>query len=87
MPVACTFDSLYVMPGEMVNGGGSITVTLYKNSVPTVLSVTTSAGSAALGSPAGQLVEAVAGDLIALQASGTGLSTGSSAIKSSLHCR
>jgi hypothetical protein len=34
MPVACTFDSIYVQPGTVGSGlgfGGSLTVTLWKS--------------------------------------------------------
>jgi hypothetical protein len=89
MPVACTFDSLYVIPSAVGMGlgeGDVIVVTLYKNAVATPLAVTTTSASPAVGSLTGQSVAVAAGDLIALQASGPGTSSGSDSIAASLHC-
>jgi hypothetical protein len=89
MPVACTFDSLYVIPtavGAGLGEGDTIIVTLYKNAAATALTVTTTSAAPAVGSLTGQSVAVAAGDLIALQASGAGTSSGSDAIAASLHC-
>jgi hypothetical protein len=89
MPEACTFDSLFVIPGAVpigLGGGDLITVTFYRNGAPTSLTVTTNSAAPALGSITGQSVLALPGDLIALLASGPGITAGSSTIRASLHC-
>jgi hypothetical protein len=89
MPVACTFDSLFVIPSAVpqgYGGGDLITVTLHKNGIPTSLSVTTNSAAPALGSATGQSVSTSPGDLIALQASGPGITAGGGTISASMHC-
>lgn len=89
MPVGCAFDSLYVTASAVGIGlgeGGVITVTLYKNTVATALTVTTTSVVPAVNSITGQSVAVAAGDLIALEASGPGTSSGSDTIAASLHC-
>ncbi|HTA43560.1 MAG TPA: hypothetical protein VK789_13995, partial [Bryobacteraceae bacterium] len=92
MPVACIFDSLYmsssaVPPG--LGGGGVITVTLYVNSASNATALTASGNSTGPtgGSITGQSVSVNAGDLIALQASGAGIFSGSNTISVSIHCQ
>jgi hypothetical protein len=69
-----------------LGGGGSITITLFKNGTPTALTATGSSLVPAVTSLTGQSVSVLAGDLIALQASGPGMTSGASAIGASLHC-
>jgi hypothetical protein len=90
MPVACTFDSLYVIANAVqmgLGGGDVITVTLYRNSVATALTVTVTSAAPAVVSLTGQSVPIAAGDLIALLASGPGTTSGSDTIAASLHCQ
>ena len=89
MPMACTFDTLYVNPTAVpagMGGGGSITVTLVTNGTPTALSVAGTTLTPALVSATGS-VSVVAGDLVALQGTGVGFQFGVSTIGTSLHCK
>jgi hypothetical protein len=89
MPVACTFDTLYVsfstVPQGM-GGGSAITVTLFKNGAPTPLAASGDSLVPTPGHITGGSVSVVPGDLIALEATGVGVSSGASTISASLHC-
>jgi hypothetical protein len=91
MPVACTFDSLYVYAAAVqfgLGGGGSITVTLWVNNAATPLAVTVdNTSGAATGNLTGASVSVNPGDTISLQASGNGVTSGSSTLATSLHCQ
>jgi hypothetical protein len=90
VPTGCTFDSLYVVPSAVPAGlgaGDSITVTLYQNGNPTTLTVNVDSSSPSLVSLTGQSVAVLAGQTIALQASGAGITSGSNTISASLHCQ
>jgi hypothetical protein len=90
MPTGCTFDSLYVVPSAVPAGlgaGGAITVTLYQNGNPTSLTVNVDSSNPSLVSLTGQTVAVLAGQTIALQASGAGMTSGSNTISASLHCQ
>jgi hypothetical protein len=96
MPVACTFDSLYVNAGAVPGGlgaGGQITVTLSvqplgsqnNSSTPMVVTVDNTNGPAA-GNLTNGSVSVGPGDTISLQATGAGISNGQEIISTSLHC-
>jgi hypothetical protein len=94
MPAACTFDALYVTNSAWNNQGsapGTVTVTLYKNNVATSMSV--SFNSAVQNTTAvtdtTHTVSVVAGDSVALFASGSGtlLANTSGSLGFSTHCR
>lgn len=102
MPVACTFDSIYVQPGTVASGqgyGGSFSVTLWKSAggtgSPGATSLTVSATegsvSPAVSPVAGHLtgasVPVAAGDVIAVFASGAGVDNGTGSLSVSLHCQ
>jgi hypothetical protein len=91
MPVACTFDSLYVNAGAVpsgLGGGGPITITLWVNNTATALAVSVdNTSGAAAGNKTGASVSVNAGDTIALDATGDGVSAGSGFIATSLHCQ
>jgi hypothetical protein len=92
VPVACTFDSLYVnasaVPYGMGGGGTPITITLWVNNVATALTVSVdNTLGAAAGNMTGASVAVNSGDTISLQASGAGLGTGAEIISTSLHCK
>jgi hypothetical protein len=90
MPHACTFDSIYVLPNQVQAGlgsGGAITVTLYDNGTATALTASGSSSTGTAGNLTGQSVAAAAGDTIALQASGAGITTGQGTIGVSIHCQ
>jgi len=96
MPVACTFDSIYLQPGTVganLGSGGSLTVTLYKNAAATALTVTGTEGSVnpAVSPVANNLVGASvsvsAGDVISLYASGPGVNNGTGPLSVSMHCK
>ncbi len=87
--VACKFDQLYVIASAVplgLGGGGSITVSLVVNGIPTSLSTTVdNTGGRATGHATGS-VSVNAGDAIAIGATGPGILFGSSPIATSLHC-
>jgi hypothetical protein len=101
LPVACTFDSMYVNPqvvpaGE--GGGGAISVTLYtgmaNDASPTATALTVNAISgtqgvtpATPGSITGQSVGVSAGTYIALYLAGSGLTNGEWFTSVSMHCQ
>ena len=91
MPVACTFDSLYVYAGAVqygLGGGGPITITLWVNNVATALSVNVDNTSGAVtANQTGASISVNPGDTISLLASGDGVTMGSSTIATSLHCQ
>jgi hypothetical protein len=91
MPVACTFDSLYVNAGAVPygdGGGGPITITLWVNGVASPLSVSVdNTNGAAAGNQTGASVSVNPGDTIALAASGAGVTNGSGILATSLHCQ
>jgi hypothetical protein len=102
MPVACTFDSMYVYPSIVPQSsgvGGSMTITLLIGTgtgglTPATTALTTTATSGTYGSSAsttgnitGQSVAVTAGQLIAVQATGTGVTSGSDTISVSMHCK
>jgi len=91
VPTACTFDSLYVNASAVPSGlgvGGSITITLSVNNALSALTITVNnGGGSAAGNITGGSVSVNAGDTIALQASGGGISSGQGTISSTLHCR
>jgi hypothetical protein len=90
MPVGCTFDLLYVnvsaIPANL-GVGGAITVTLYKNGSATTMAASGDSSVPSGGNAKGQSVSVIAGDLIALRATGAGVSTGQGTIQASLHCQ
>jgi hypothetical protein len=101
MPVACTFDSIYVQPGTVGSGlgvGGSLTVTLWKSAggtgTPTATALTVSGTegdvspgtSPAAGSLTGASVSVAAGDVISIFASGGGVDNGAGPLSVSMHC-
>jgi hypothetical protein len=103
MPAACTFDALFVTNSAWANEGltpGTVTVTLFKNNVATSMAVSFNSAvqnsTAVSDTSAAHAVSVVAGDSVALKATGTpaGL-TGSSGLLAntdgtlgfSLHCR
>jgi collagen type VII alpha len=91
MPVACTFDSLYVNASAVPFGlgvGGSITATLWVNNSASTLSVTVDNSSGAgTGHTTGASVAVSQGQTISLQATGAGIPVGSGIIATSLHCQ
>jgi uncharacterized protein (TIGR03437 family) len=91
MPVACTFDSLYVNASAVPFGlgvGGSITTTLWVNNSASALAVTVDNSSGAgTGHTTGASVAVSQGQTISLQATGAGIPAGSSIIATSLHCQ
>jgi hypothetical protein len=101
MPVACTFDSIYIQPGTVGSGlgsGGSLTVTLWTSAggtgTPTATALTVSGtegdvnpGTAAVaGNLTGASVSVAAGDVIAVFASGGGVDNGAGPLSVSMHC-
>lgn len=102
MPVACTFDSIYVQPGTVGSGlgyGGSFSVTLWLSAggtgtpAATALTVSGTEGSV---SPAvspvsahltGASVSVSAGDVISVFASGAGVDNGTGPLSVSMHCK
>jgi hypothetical protein len=102
MPVACTFDSIYVQPGTVGSGlgfGGAFTVTLWKSAggtgTPAATALTASgtegsvspAVSAVAGHLTGATVSVAAGDVIAIFASGGGVDNGAGPLSVSMHCQ
>lgn len=91
MPVACTFDSLYVYAGAVpygLGGGGPITITLWVNNAATALSVNVDNTSGTVtANQTGASVSVNPGDTISLQASGNGVTMGSGTLATSLHCQ
>jgi hypothetical protein len=91
MPVACTFDSLYVCASAVpygLGGGGPITITLWVNDAATALSVNVdNTNGAATANQTGASVSVNPGDTISLLASGDGTTNGSGTIATSLHCQ
>jgi hypothetical protein len=101
MPVACTFDSIYLQPGTVGSGlgfGGTFTVTLWTSAggtgTPTATSLTVS-GTEGSVSPAvspvashltGASVSVAAGDVISILASGAGVDNGTGSLSVSTHC-
>ena len=93
MPTACTFDSLYVAPSTVPGGegtGGAITITLVTSHAGTMtvssLAVGANSSSGTAGSSTSGSVSVVAGDLVALQGTGAGFTSGTSTVGTSLHC-
>jgi collagen type VII alpha len=90
IPVACTFDSLYVNAGAVPAGlgvGGPITATLWVNNSASALSVTVDNSSGAgTGHTTGATVGVGTGQTVSLQLTGAGVSAGSGIISTSLHC-
>jgi hypothetical protein len=90
MPVACTFDSLYLAASQIGNYNGSsgsftspIIITLFRNGSATALtqSITPPSGTNLVtASITGQSVAVSAGDTIAFQATSTSFSTNSTYI-------
>jgi len=91
MPVACTFDSLYVYASAVpysLGGGGPITITLWVNNAATALSVNVdNTNGSATANQTGASISVHAGDTISLQASGDGVTSGSATLATSLHCQ
>jgi hypothetical protein len=91
MPVACTFDSLYVNASTVpagLGGGGQIIITLWVNDATTALTVAVDNTSAAgTGNMTGASIATNPGDTISLLASGTAIGGGSENIATSLHCQ
>ncbi|MGD0682526.1 MAG: hypothetical protein ABR990_10775 [Terracidiphilus sp.] len=91
MPVACTFDSLYVYASAVpygLGGGGPITITLWVNNAATALSVNVdNTSGASSANQTGASVSVNPGDTISLLASGFGVTNGSATLATSLHCQ
>jgi len=91
MPVACTFDSLYVYASAVpygLGGGGPITITLWVNNAATALSVNVdNTNGAVTANQTGASISVNPGDTISLLASGDGVTNGSATIATSLHCQ
>jgi hypothetical protein len=91
MPVACTFDSLYVYAGAVpygLGGGGLMTITLWVNNAATALSVNVdNTNGTVTANQTGASVPVNPGDTISLQANGDGVTNGSGTIATSLHCQ
>ena len=90
MPTGCTFDSMYVGTSAVpygLGGGASFTVTLYKNGSATLLAASGNSSIPSGGSNTSSTVSVLAGDTVALKASGDGISSGQNVISVSLHCR
>ncbi len=91
MPVACTFDSLYVYASAVpygLGGGGPITIALWVNNAATALSVNVdNTNGSVMANQTGASVSVHPGDTISLQASGDGVTNGSATIATSLHCQ
>jgi hypothetical protein len=91
MPVACTFDSLYVNASAVPSGlgvGGSITTTLWVNNLASSLAVTVdNSAGAGTGNTTSGTVFVNAGQNISLQVTGAGISSGSGIVATSLHCQ
>jgi hypothetical protein len=89
MPVACTFDKIYLSTNAVASGfgtGGAITVTMYKNGLATALTSSGSNTNAAV-SFATASVAVSAGDLISIYGSGVGFTTGQAPLSVSMHCQ
>ncbi len=90
MPSACSFDSIYVNPSSIPAGlgsGGSITATLWKNNLVTALAATGNSTAPSAGNLTGAAVAVAAGDLIAINATGAGVTSGQGMIRVSVHCQ
>jgi hypothetical protein len=101
MPVACTFDSIYLQPGTVGSGlgiGGALTVTLWTSAggtgTPTATALTASGTEGTVGdtSPvAGHLtgvgIPVAAGDVISIFVSGAGVENGTGPLSVSMHCQ
>jgi hypothetical protein len=90
MQTSCVFDAMYVSTSAVpygFGGGDAFTITLYKNGSATSLSATGNSAGPSGGADTSHTVPVVAGDTIALQASGAGISSGQNVIGVSLHCR
>ena len=90
MPTSCVFDALYVSTSAVpygLGGGDAFTITLYKNGSSTLLSASGDSSVPSGGSDTSHTVSVVAGDTIALKASGAGVTSGQNVISVSLHCK
>jgi hypothetical protein len=91
MPFACRVDSMYLTPSQVLMGhgaGGPITAQLYINgSGANPITVTGNSASASTVSVTGQAQPLNVGDMIAIQASGPGLTTGQGVLNVSMHCQ
>jgi hypothetical protein len=89
MPVACTFDSLFLYQGPVPQGDGGdgpVTVTLYVNDVISDLTASSDPSTGPASGSGTGAAPVVPGDLIALEATGDGLVAGVGMISATLHC-
>jgi hypothetical protein len=98
LPVACTFDSLYLVTGQAVAGGGNftspITITLFQNDVATTLTANIqppTTDTLVMAQITGQSISVAVGDTIALQATSSSFTTGGGRgpyanVSVTLHC-
>jgi hypothetical protein len=90
MPVACTFDTLNLYLSAVpqgLGGGGPVTVTLYLNGASTGLVAAADNTDGPVSASINGSVTVAAGDLIALDADGDGVTEdGQGMISTSLHC-
>ena len=90
MPFACNVDSMYLTPSLVLTGrgaGGPVTTTLYINGSASSISITGDSSNGGTVSITGQSQHLNVGDLIAIQASGPGVTSGQGVINVSLHCQ